>query len=108
MAEGHSLKPLLNNPEKNWNYPALTFYGVGNVAVRGPRYRLIQYEDGSQEFYDMLNDPNEWHNHAGEEKYRDDMMKLQKHIPEKWASLSEHSAYNFNTYFKSLSESDGH
>jgi hypothetical protein len=62
LAEGKSLTPFLQNPDAASSRPALSFYGKGNVAVRDERYRLTQYEDGSIEFYDMENDPNEWNN----------------------------------------------
>ena len=99
MAEGHSLTPLLNNPTAEWNYPALSFYGEGNVVVRDKQYRLIQYEDGSQELYDMKIDPNEWQNLAYKEEYQERIMNLQKWIPKQWAPLSDYSEYNFNPYF---------
>lgn len=41
-ADGHSLVPLLEDPGTAWEHPALSFYGVGNFAVTGAKYRLIQ------------------------------------------------------------------
>ena len=99
MAEGHSLVPLLNDPQIAWKYPALSFYGEGNVVVRDQQYRLIQYEDGSQELYDMQNDPNEWQNLAYKEENQERIMNLQKWIPKEWAPLSQFSEYDFNSYF---------
>jgi len=60
LAEGNSLLPFLKDPKAKSSHPSLSYYGVGNVAVRSERYRLMQYEDGSIEFYDMKKDPNEW------------------------------------------------
>ena len=97
--EGHSLKKLIYGKEKAWNYPALSFYGVGNIAIRDKRYRLIRYEDDSMELYDMKNDPNEWHNLAGEIKYRKEIKRLRKYIPTNWSPLSKYSSYKFNKYF---------
>ena len=99
MAEGHSLVPLLNDPEIAWDYPALSFYGEGNVVVRDHQYRLIQYEDGSLEFYDIENDPNEWSNLAYLDSHQEKIEALQSWIPEAWAPLSDFSEYNFNSYF---------
>lgn len=99
MAEGHSLVPLLSNPDMEWNYPALSFYGEGNVMVRDQQYRLIQYEDGSQELYDMINDPNEWQNLAYAEEHGERIKNLQQWIPKQWAPLSKYSEYDFNSYF---------
>lgn len=97
--EGHSLTKLLQNPKKRWSHPALAFYGEGNIAIRNERYRLIQYEDGSTELYDMKNDPNEWRNLAKDKQHKKTIKKLSKHIPSQWTPLSSYSKYNFNEYF---------
>lgn len=97
--EGNSLQPLLQNPKHNWPQVALAFYGEGNIAIRDQRFRLIQYEDGSQEFYDMKKDPNEWYNLAHLPKYQKKIGQLTKHIPNQWAPLSPYSTYDFNPYF---------
>lgn len=77
--EGQSLVPLMRNPMAEWNYPALTSFGPGNYSVRSARYRLIQYRDGSREFYDHQNDPHEWSNLAV--------------VPEMSALIAEHAAF---------------
>jgi hypothetical protein len=41
---------------------ALTTHGKDNHAVRSERYRYIRYNDGSEELYDMKEDPREWDN----------------------------------------------
>ena len=68
--EGTTLKPLLLDPEQEWNRPALTFFGVGNVSVRSTDWRYIRYADGSTELYDHRTDPHEWHNLAGHAEYK--------------------------------------
>lgn len=100
LAEGNSLTPFLENTNAKVSKPALSFYGVGNVAVRNERYRLLQYEDGSIEFYDMLEDPNEWKNLGNDKNHQDEINKLKTFIPKSWAPLSKFSAYNINAYFK--------
>lgn len=102
--EGNSLKKLVLNPKSDWGLPALSFYGEGNIAVRGRRYRLTQYEDDSLELYDMKKDPNEWYNLANSEKYKKNIRNLQKYIPKEWTPLSEHSSYDFNNYFRKKSK----
>ena len=38
-------------------------------SVRSERYRYIQYFDGSEEFYDHMNDPQEWVNLSSYDRY---------------------------------------
>src|SRR5690606_17759983 len=64
--EGHSLVPQLKNSKAKREWPAITSHNQGNHAVRSERWRYIRYADGSEEFYDMQNDPQEWHNLAGD------------------------------------------
>ena len=64
--QGVSFRRLLENPKGAWDRPALTSTKAGNHTVRSDRWRYIRYVDGSEELYDHDNDPNEWHNIAGE------------------------------------------
>ena len=64
--EGRSLKPLLHDPNADWDHPALTYRKDGGRSLRNERYRYIEYGDGSRELYDHQNDPNEWHNLASD------------------------------------------
>lgn len=102
LADGHSLSPFLENPELPSIHPSLSFYGVGNIAVRNERYRLMQYEDGSMEFYNMKKDPNEWNNLANDADKQQIITQMKAFIPENWAPLSPYSSYNINTYFKEI------
>lgn len=98
--DGHSLVGLINNPKMKWEHPARIFYGEKNISIRTDRFRLTQYEDNSQEFYDMKKDPNEWYNLASDKKYEKNIQELQKYIPSEWAPNSQYSGYNINEYFK--------
>jgi arylsulfatase A-like enzyme len=60
--DGVSLRPLLENPQREWGRPALTTYGRGNHAVRSEQWSYIRYHDGSEELYDRRQDANEWIN----------------------------------------------
>ncbi len=104
LADGHSLTPLLENPQAAWEHPALTFYGQGNVAVMHGNYRLIQYENGARELYNIDEDPNEWNNIMNNRSYQDKVKQLIRFIPEEMAPLSKHSRYNVNDYFKKMSK----
>jgi arylsulfatase A-like enzyme len=63
--DGISLVPLLKDPAREWDRPALTTHQQGNHALRSERWRYIRYADGGEELYDHANDPNEWTNLAG-------------------------------------------
>jgi arylsulfatase A-like enzyme len=79
--EGRSLVPLLEDPERAWDFPAITTYGYDNHAVRTERYRYIRYSDGSEELYDHASDPNEWTNLAGESEYAGIKEELRRALP---------------------------
>jgi len=79
--EGVSLLPLLDDPNSNWEHPAITTYQRHNHAVRSRDFRYIRYADGSEELYDHRNDPREWHNLAGNSKYREIMDEHSKWLP---------------------------
>ncbi|MDA8758315.1 sulfatase-like hydrolase/transferase, partial [Flavobacteriaceae bacterium] len=73
--DGFSMRELLENPTaKTWkgDRPALTVVYAGepykdqpqmqHYAIKTDRYRYILYNNGKEELYDHLNDPNEWDN----------------------------------------------
>jgi arylsulfatase A-like enzyme len=79
--DGHSIRPFLENPASGtWNGPPVALNHLhGKVtpandtpspiednhhSVRSNRYRYTLTSDGKEEFYDHLNDPNEWTNLA--------------------------------------------
>ena len=49
-------------PTCQWDYPTVTINGHGNASVCDNRWRFIRYSDGTEELYDMQEDPQEWHN----------------------------------------------
>ncbi|NNE36271.1 MAG: sulfatase, partial [Rhodothermales bacterium] len=90
--EGRSLVPLLRESKSEWPHAAITTYGQNNHAVRTDRFRYIRYEDGSEEFYDHITDPNEWHNLAQDSTHRDSISRLTRHLPTRnsvWSSVSQ-------------------
>ncbi|MDF1744679.1 MAG: sulfatase [Gimesia sp.] len=90
--DGVSLVPLLKKPEKTWDRPALTTHGRLNHAIRGNRYRLIRYRDGSEELYDHKHDPMEWKNLAEDSKYAAVKQKLAQWFPSNNAPDAPHDA----------------
>ncbi len=93
--EGHSLRPLLENPNAQWTHMARSSFGPGNVAIISERYRYIHYNDGSEELYDRVSDPHDWENLAGD--------------PEKKRVLQQHRLALPSTYHPCLGRnSTGH
>lgn len=102
--QGHSLVPLMKNPQADWPHVALTSYGKGNFAVRSEDYRYIQYLDGSEELYDHRNDPNEWHNLAADADLAEIITSHQQLIPTDQAEVlpgesTGHDAYEAASRF---------
>jgi arylsulfatase A-like enzyme len=66
VLEGKSLRPLLEDPEAEWQRPAICTFGPNNHSLRSERWRYTVYADGSEELYDHSVDPNEWKNLAAD------------------------------------------
>jgi arylsulfatase A-like enzyme len=63
--DGRSLAHLLNDPHRETR-PVVTTFDYQNYSVRTDRWRLIHYQDGTEELYDHASDPDEWRNLAGD------------------------------------------
>jgi arylsulfatase A-like enzyme len=62
ILDGRSLAPLLKNPNKEWPYPSITTLAAGSFTVNDENWRYTKYNDGTEELYDLKNDPMEWTN----------------------------------------------
>ncbi|ADY50647.1 sulfatase [Pseudopedobacter saltans DSM 12145] len=100
LNEGASLVPLMTKENYNWTKPAITTWGRNNHSIKTNNYRLIRYEDGSLELYDVQRDPNEWENLAAREDYQKVIKQLQNHLPKQNVAWSDKSFYNANEYFR--------
>lgn len=95
--DGTSLVPLLRDPNTKWSRPAVIEYKPGNVAVRSERFRYIRYKDGSDEFYDLKEDPYEWKNLAAEISVEAAKNELARWATSDWAeSAPTKSAFDFD------------
>jgi arylsulfatase A-like enzyme len=99
LHEGHSLVPLLKDPPADWPYMARTSFGPGNISIVSEQYRYIHYNDGSEEFYDEINDPHEWHNLLMDPAYAELIAEHRKHLPEDFYEIlgsgsTGHNAFN--------------
>lgn len=78
--DGVSLVPQLDQPDRP-KRPAVTTYLAGNHAVVTEKWRYIRYNDGTEELYDRIGDPNEWKNLAAESQHRSLMDHLAQWMP---------------------------
>jgi iduronate 2-sulfatase len=83
--EGHSLKPLLADPQAKWEHPAFTITGSGGklagVAVRTERFRYAEWDGGKNGamLFDHQADPHEMKNLVDDPKFtkvRDELAAL--------------------------------
>lgn len=81
--EGVSLVPQLKDPATARDRPAITSSYFGNHSIRSRDWRLIVYEDGSEELYDHRTDPNEFDNLAGAPAHKATRDQLVRWLPDK-------------------------
>jgi choline-sulfatase len=108
--DGISLRPWLENPDAPRDRPAITTQMQGNFAVRTEKWRYIRYADGSEELYDSVNDPHEWHNLAHKKGHVEVKRELAGWIPVESAPPvpgSERTAGGFLTYLNGEARIDG-
>ena len=80
--EGTSVVPLLNSPGQIREVASVTTYGKDKHAVRLRNWRYIQYDDGTEELYNLEEDPNEWANLARNPEFETIITELKNHLPE--------------------------
>ncbi|MCS6865010.1 MAG: sulfatase [Gemmataceae bacterium] len=96
--EGISLVPQLKDAHAPRERPAITTHNPGNHAVRTEKWRYIVYADGSEELYDMENDPHEWTNLAGKPELAQLKKELARWAPAKSAPPMPGSAHRILTF----------
>lgn len=79
--EGHSLAPQIADPHARRDWPAITTHNRFNHAVRTEQHRYIRYADGSEEFYDLQADPQEWRNLAADPAMRELIEAHRRWLP---------------------------
>jgi arylsulfatase A-like enzyme len=102
--EGLSLSPQLKDAAAKRERPAITSHNQGNHGIRSERWRYIHYADGSEEFYDMQNDPNEWTNLAGVPEHAAVLAEHRKWLPKPDLPLAPKSASRILTYDRASDE----
>jgi arylsulfatase A-like enzyme len=96
--EGVSLSPQLRDASARRVRPAITSHNQGNHGIRSERYRYIRYADGSEEFYDMREDPHEWRNLATDAKYAGAIAEHRRWLPKVDRAPAPGSAQRVLTY----------
>ncbi|MCY1719393.1 sulfatase [Prolixibacteraceae bacterium Z1-6] len=85
--DGHSLVPLIKNPECDWEHPAIMTHGPGNFAVCYKNWRYIQYYDGGEELYNEANDPDDYNNLIGIDTYNSVAKELRQYTPKEYKKV---------------------
>ena len=86
--DGHSLRPLLEDPDGDWPHPVLTTF-VDHHALRTDRWRYIRYATGEEELYDHQSDPDEFHNLAVTQADSSEVKKTMEQLRRTMATLTE-------------------
>ncbi|HEX3870979.1 MAG TPA: sulfatase [Pirellulales bacterium] len=77
--QGHSLMPLLDDPNAVWDHPAISVKGKGESfgrSIRTERWRYSDWETGGALLTDEKNDPHETKNLVKDPKYADVVSDL--------------------------------
>lgn len=102
--EGISLAPQLRDAATQRERPAITSHNQGNHGIRSEKWRYIRYADGSEELYDMVNDPNEWHNVAAKPENAAIIAEHARWLPKIDLPPAPNSASRVLTYDKATDE----
>lgn len=102
--QGVSLAPILQDPQAVVKPAALSFNK--GFSLRTPNWHYMRYTDGSEELYDMQNDPGEFTNEASSPDFADQRQELetllkaqltQAKIPVKSGKQQSKNSRNRNT-----------
>jgi len=97
--DGISLKPWILDPQKTGKPSAITVHELKHLSARSERYRYIRYNDGSEELYDLHEDPNEWDNQIGNPAITAIRDKLASDLPTTFApDALPHSRFDFEPH----------
>ncbi len=97
--EGISLLPFMQDSINSEDHVAISTFGMNNHSIKSQRFRYIQYEDGEEELYDHLYDPDEFTNQANNLSYKGTIDTLKQYLPVFNAPWDAHSSYSFQPYF---------
>jgi len=97
--DGISLVPWLLDPAKRRTRNAITVHELQHMSVRSNQYRYIRYIDGSEELYDLFNDPKEWDNRIGDPSFEPIRKRLSAELPKQFApSAKSYTQFEFDPH----------
>ncbi len=101
--EGRSVVPLLKNDTTNWDNHTQTTFGYGNHSISTAEWQYIRYFDGTEELYDLQQDPHQFTNLANKVLHQERIKDFKKLLPD------EENYRHFVRYknFKALVPEDG-
>ena len=124
ILDGHSIKPLLEDPENGngWTGTQYSVSGIGSsetvsqnqvapyeqqhFSIRSSQYRYIYYRNGEEELYDHSTDPNEWTNLVNSPSHLDALQNMRSYY--RYAvGLEEPPAQGPSFYFIKPSDGEG-
>ena len=79
--QGTSLVPILKDPEAEVKKASLTLNGSGR-GLRAPDWAYMRYKDGTEELYDMINDPGQFTNVVNREEVRGKKVEMSELLDE--------------------------
>lgn len=89
--DGKSLLPLLKNPDAEDSREIITTYDFGDYSLRYGDWHYISYVDGSEELYNLRDDPEEWYNLVDRNWFEDILIELRSKIPQNPIPFPEES-----------------
>jgi arylsulfatase A-like enzyme len=92
--EGHSMMPLLEDPDRPWKKAAFSQYPRGGrimgYSMKTKRFRYTEWQDRptgkimARELYDHNKDPHENVNVAGKSEYKQEIQRLSEMLKQGW------------------------
>jgi arylsulfatase A-like enzyme len=80
--DGHSLVPLLRDPNAGWPHPSITYLSrPGAYSISTEDWRYIRYEEGDEELYNTAADRYEWSNLAEKPEYAAQLERMRALAP---------------------------
>ncbi|MCA9009538.1 MAG: sulfatase-like hydrolase/transferase [Planctomycetaceae bacterium] len=88
--DGPGLVPLLADTKAAWPHASVTYLAdPGSFGLSVDGWRYIHYANGEEELYNVVDDPFEWKNLAGDSSYSDQLQSLRDKAPGTFAEKPE-------------------